>query len=141
MKSGLVQPGRLKMREVKFSVPSTGTVLGFIAVLISLGGVAYAAGALVTVGDPVTTQKARVAAGRLGVFTDLPVTTRSAPPPTTFHVTGGSFGAQGCIQIVGPPAGKALVVRQARVNIFGNPTPGPGQALFFYNNATCTGQH
>jgi hypothetical protein len=126
------------MFDQKFSLPSTGTILGFIAVLISLGGAAYAAGALVTIADPITAARARVNAGRLEVSVDETVTTRLAAPATTFH-NFNSVGAGPCVILATPPAGTAFIIQQVRVNTYQNPSPGVGQVIILYSSTNCTG--
>jgi hypothetical protein len=120
-------------------LPSPGTILGFIAVIISLGSVAYAAGALVTIVDPVTSSKAKVSAGgRLEVSVDEPVTTRLASPAATFHTFNSMSSASGCINLATPPAGTGFVIQQVRVNTHINPTPGTGQFVAIYSTANCS---
>ena len=129
------------MANMKFTVPSAGTILGFIAVLISLCGVAYAAGGLVTIADPVTNAKARVLAnGALEVWVNgQTLNTQLAPPPRLFHNAKlGITSPEGCVEIATPPAGLALNIQQVRLNIIAV-TPGSGQFLaLFAGNNNCT---
>ena len=125
------------MSKLTFSLPSTGTILGFIAVLISLGGVGYAAGSFVTIVDPQTNAKARVTGGRLEVSVDEGVTTRIAATGAFFHAirTVGT----GCVTLAAPPSGRALVIQQIRVNTFVNPTPNSGNWVAVWLGANCVG--
>jgi len=126
--------------KIKFTVPSAGTILGFIAVLISLGGVAYAAGALVTIADPVTNAKARVLAnGALEVWVNgQTLNTQLAPPARIFHSPFAQLNnGSGCVALATPPAGSALIIQQVRVNTFANPTPGASNVVILVVGPTC----
>src|SRR5262245_66411906 len=49
-------------------------------------------------------------------------------PSSWFHSAAlGLNAGAGCIVVAEPPAGKALVVRQVRVDTYDDPTPGPAQ--------------
>jgi hypothetical protein len=128
------------MAKMKFSIPSPGTILGFIAVLISLGGVAYAAGALVTIGDPVTNSKARVLAnGMLEVWINgQTVNTQLAPSQRIFHATN-SVSDTSCKILATPPVGLGLIIQQVRVNTFSIATPGPGNWINVFVAPDCGG--
>jgi hypothetical protein len=131
---------------MRFSRPSTGTVLGAIALFVALGGTALAAtGTVVNIADP--TNAANLAhvnpAGALqttGSVTNT-VTVQIAPPSAYIHTTTFAVtSTRGCLVLATPPAGKAMVVREARVDVFGDPTPGPDQDITIYSDTTCTKQ-
>jgi hypothetical protein len=133
---------------MRISRPTTGTVLGAIALFVALGGTAIAAGAtVVNIADPA--KPANVAhvdaSGRLQVGGAAAVTntvnTELAPPSayvhsTTFAITSG----RGCLLLAQPPAGKALIVREVRVDVFGDPSPGPDEDIVIYSDNSCTNQ-
>jgi hypothetical protein len=107
------------------------TVTG-IAAVFALTDPAMAAATKVNIVDPtITARVAHVDAGdRLAV--------QEVPPATFFHGNPGAIGSGVCVAVAVPPSGKALVVRQIRVNISSLPSPG-NASVFFYTNSTCTG--
>jgi hypothetical protein len=131
---------------MRFSRPSTGTILGAIAVFVALGGTAFAAGAtVVNIADPTT--PANVAhvdkTGRLQVAAQVAntVNTQLAPPSAYLHTTTFAVtSSRGCLVIATPPAGKAMIVRDARIDVFADPSPGPDEDLLIFGDTTCTSQ-
>jgi hypothetical protein len=131
--------------------PSPALVLAFVALLVAMGGTAYAATSIVNLADPTTpANKAKVdatghlyvgdGAGRLSV--DGTVTAQPAPASAFYH--HGSLNLRensGCVLIATPPAGKALVVRQARVNVLPVTSPGPGHEVVLWASADCNGPY
>jgi hypothetical protein len=48
------------------------------------------------------------------------------------YVRGAAFdvaGGGGCVKVLAPPAGKALIVRNAEIDTFDDPSPGFGQTV------------
>jgi hypothetical protein len=131
---------------MRFTRPSTGTILGALALFIALGGTAFAAGAtVVNVADPTT--PATVAhvdkTGRLQVAGNVSktVTTQLAPPSAYLHTTMFAItSSRGCLVLATSPAGKAMVVRDVRVDVFSDASPGPDQDLVIFGDSTCTTQ-
>src|SRR5579875_1806125 len=131
---------------MRFSRPSTGTVLGAIALFIALGGTAFAAGAtVVNIADPTTPSNvAHVnASGRLETAgsdsVTNTVTTEVAAPSTFVHAAQSNITASdGCTFVAEPPSGKALIVSNVLVNVLDDPSPGAGQVLI-WPNASCGG--
>jgi hypothetical protein len=133
---------------MRFSRPSTGTILGAIALFVALGGTAVAATAtVVNIADPTT--PANVAhvdgAGKLQTAGSTNVTntvnTQLAAPSAYLHTTTFALtSARGCVVLATPPAAKALVVREVRVDVFSDPSPGPNEDITIYGDATCTSQ-
>jgi len=83
----------------------------------------------VTIVDPRNTNRAAgVEAGRLAV--------QEVPPANFFHaiLNGGLSTGSGCITTAVPPTGKALIVRQVRLNVtlFSG-----GSAILIYPNGNC----
>jgi len=119
-----------------FKKPSPAMATAFLALMIALGGTAIAATAtIVNIADPTTpANKASVDArghlvvgdGSGALSVDGVVIAQAAAPNTIFHSghNVGGEGNAGCITIATPPAGKALIVREVRVNVYKNPKPG-----------------
>lgn len=132
---------------MRFSRPSPGTILGAVALFIVLGGTAFAAGAtVVNIADP--TAKSRVAhvnaSGRLETAGSDSVTntvnTELAAPSAYVHETVLLLTpSRGCVEIATPPTGKAMVVREVRINVYTNPLAGTGDQLEIYDNPNCSG--
>ena len=100
-----------------------------IATLTSIGA-AMAAATPVNIIDPnATTRAAHVEPGnRLAV--------QEVPPSSYFHATrAGLTPANGCVVIANAPPGKALVLRQARVNT--SLIQNAGGTAQLYANGTC----
>jgi hypothetical protein len=129
---------------MRFSRPSTGTILGAIAVFVALGGTAVAAtGTLVNIADPTTPANlAHVdASGKLQASVGNTVNTQLTAPNTYLHTTTFAIvSSRGCLVLATPPSGKAMIVREVRVDVFGDPSPGPDQDLTIYRDNTCTSQ-
>jgi hypothetical protein len=129
---------------MRFSRPSTGTILGAVALFVALGGTALAAtGTVVNIADPTTAANvAKVDAnGRLQVgggpvsLTGT-VTTQIAAPSTYLHSSSFPTGGT-CTVVATPPTGKAMIVRDVRINVYKDPMPGSGQYVAFYNDTGC----
>src|SRR5262245_36370971 len=59
-------------------------------------------------------------------------------PGNWFHATRfGIDQGTGCTLVAEPPPGKALVVRQVRVDTYADPTPGPGHAVVIVVGSSC----
>lgn len=130
--------------------PSVGTVLGGLALFVALGGTALAAtSTIVNIADPATpSHVAHVDAnGRLEVGDGSgPMTvdgyTQTAAPSTFFHSNALNLGlSSGCVVLATPPTGKALVIREVKVDTVGNPATG-GNAVnnyvHLFSDTTCT---
>jgi hypothetical protein len=132
---------------MKFSRPSTGTVLGGIALFVALGGTAAAAtGSLVNIAD--SSNSAYVAhvdsAGRLQVSDDSgTLNVEPTSPSNFFHASAlGVDNINGCSVIASAPSTKPIVVRQVRVNVSAS-TGGLNNATNYikiYAGKTCTTQ-
>jgi hypothetical protein len=103
----------------------------------------------VAVQDPVSGTKAKVDAGRHvlvsdgngSMTVDGTVTERLATAGNFVHSnTAKAKAANGCIQLQAAPAGKAVVIRQIRVNVVADPTPGAADAVVVFTGSTCTTQ-
>jgi hypothetical protein len=137
-----------KEGTLRFSRPSTGMILGAIAVFVALGGTAFAAGAtVVNIADPTTPANvAKVdASGRLQVNGAAAVTntvnTELAAPSAYLHSTTFAIvNSRGCLVLTQPPTNKAMIVREVRVDVFADPSPGPDEDLTIYRDSTCTSQ-
>lgn len=92
---------------------------------------ALAAATQVNIADPnAASRAAHVEPGnRLAV--------QEVPPTSFFHSTFYNVIAGGCQQITTPPYGKALIVRQVRVNITADPGPNANAYIGLYVNAGC----
>jgi hypothetical protein len=130
---------------MSFSRPSTGTILGAVALFVALGGTALAAtGTIVNIADPTTASHvAKVdASGRLQIAGG-PVsltgtaTTQLAAPSAYIHAFGFNNGPS-CQAVATPPAGKAMIVRDVRIDVYQDPSPGISQLVALYNDTTCS---
>jgi hypothetical protein len=130
---------------MRFSRPSTGTILGATAVFIALGGTAFAAGAtVVNIADPNT--PANIAhvnssgqlqtAGSTSV-TNTVTTELTAPSAYVDGAVADAIGGDGCVVIATPPSGKAMIVRDVTVDVFSDPSPGEGDNLPIFTGTTC----
>jgi hypothetical protein len=120
--------------------PSPGTALGAVALFVALGGTALAAtGQIVNVADP--SNAAHVAhvdaTGHLQVAGPVSgtVTSQQAPPSNLVHIAALQVRNFACVVIATPPAGKALIVQQIRLNVF--QAPASGDRILIYANSTC----
>lgn len=128
---------------MRISRPSTGTILGAIAVFIALGGTAAAAATVVNIADPTTPANiAHVSSsGRLETAGSDSVTntvsTQLAAPSTYLHSEVEENA--GCHAIAAPPSGKAMIVREVRVDVSQDPSPGVGQFVAIFADSNCAG--
>jgi hypothetical protein len=102
-----------------------------VAAVVVLGAAAMTAATQVNIVDPtIPARVAHVDAGnRLAV--------QEVPPSTFFHALA-VMPAPGCRTLAIVPAGKALIVRQVRIDVYADPTPGNGQNVRIYPNPTCS---
>jgi hypothetical protein len=64
--------------------------------------------------------------------------TQQSSPANFFHAAAHQIGsASGCINIATAPNGKAIIVRQVRVDTTTNPAPGSSQAILIYVDKKC----
>src|ERR1700733_5221329 len=130
--------------------PSIGTVLGALALFVALGGTALAAtSTIVNIADPTTpSHVAHVdATGKLEVSDGSgPMTvdgyTQTAAPSTFFHSNALSLELNsGCVVLATPPAGKALVIREVKIDAVGNTNTGgdgSNNYVHVFSDKTCT---
>lgn len=92
---------------------------------------AMAAASDVNIADPnATSRVAKVEVGnRLAV---------QEVSPATFYHSDAFPAGENCFKVATPPAGKALIIRQVRLNVYQNPSPGPGQDILIFVSANCT---
>jgi len=130
---------------MRFPRPSTGTILGGVALFVALSGTAVAAApTVVNIADPAApAHKATVdATGHLKVGDGAgPLTVDGSvglAAPSAF-VHGSVLGMErpGCVLVFAAPTGKALIVRDVRVDVYGDPTPGSGNTISFYTGTGC----
>jgi hypothetical protein len=106
------------------------------------GGVSYATvkatGSAVNIVDPiVATQAAHVSAtGNLQVTGSVTATPAIPSNLVSSAVTGLNSGS-GCVMVIAPPSGKAMVLKQVTVDTFFDPSPGNGQNDVLYKGTTC----
>lgn len=96
---------------------------------------AMAAATQVNVADPnATSRVAKVELGnRLAV--------QEVSPSTYFHNTTFSIqGSAGCVPILSPPTGKALIIRQVRVDAFVVSSTGNAENVAIFADGTCTSE-
>jgi hypothetical protein len=108
-------------------------ILAATATLLLATNAAFAQATQVNITDPnSTTRAAHVEpGGRLAV--------QEAEPNTFFHQTTFHIaGASGCTVIATAPAGRALIVRQVRVNVFADSSPGQGNNVSLYAGGSCS---
>jgi hypothetical protein len=131
---------------MRFAHPSTGTILGAVALFVALGGTAVAAApTVVNIADPTTpTQMASVdATGHLKVGDGAgPLTVdgsvQLAAPGAFFHSTTTNLShLSGCVKVATPATGKALIIRDVRINVIADPTPGNGQFVDLHTGPFC----
>lgn len=132
------------MRNIfRLRAPLLPTAISLLALTIAMGGTAVAvAPTVVNIADPTTpTNTAHVdAAGKMSVgdgagavTVDGTVTSQVAPSTTVLHFAANvPAGSGGCLVLATPPAGKAMIVDQVRVNVTSDPAPGSGHNLGFY---------
>ncbi|HEY1709189.1 MAG TPA: hypothetical protein VGG10_13045 [Rhizomicrobium sp.] len=102
-----------------------------VAILALSAGTATAADTNVVIRDAGKNTPAQVdPAGKLDVG--------PAAPGQFFHTDYlGLQSSVGCAAIATAPGGKALNVRQVRINIYGDPAPGPNNNLAVYSDTAC----
>ena len=130
---------------MRLSPPSTGTILGAVALFIALGGTALAAtGTVVNIADPTTAShvakvdangKLQVGGGPVSLTGTA--TTQLAAPSTYLHSRFFPI-AGSCNVVATPPAGKAMIVRDVRIDVYQDPMPGSGQYVSLYSDNTCS---
>lgn len=124
---------------MQFPRPNLGTVLGGLALVVALGGTAWAVtSSTVNIADPTTpSQIAHVdSSGKLQVGGT--VNAQVTAPANYFHAsTFGISSSSACLVVATPPAGKALVVREVRLDVFADPTPGQANDIAIFRDATC----
>jgi len=120
--------------------PSPGTALAAVALFVALGGTALAAtGQIVNIADP--SNAAHVthvdATGHLQVAGPVSgtVTSQQAAPSNLVHIAALQVQNFACVVIARPPAGKALIVQQIRLNVF--QAAASGDRALIYANPTC----
>jgi len=96
----------------------------------------------VTVGNgtaPLTVAgNVKVDKGSAPLTVDGTVDTQPAAPSSNLHMVNVALGdPEGCVQIAHPPAGQAMVVREVRIDVFSDPSPGLAQAVALYSAPNC----
>jgi hypothetical protein len=67
------------------------------------------------------------------------VTTQLAPPSAYLHsVSFGLTSSRGCVVLTHPPANKAMIVRDVRVDVFSDASPGPSENVEIFRDTTCS---
>jgi hypothetical protein len=114
-------------------------VVAGAALFIALGGTGLAAtGTVVNIADG--TNAARVAHVNAsgGLQVGGTVTTQLATPANFAHpFVINVSSASGCVKIANAPVGQALVVRQVRIDVFLDPTPGANQDIELFQGGSC----
>jgi hypothetical protein len=130
---------------MRFSRPSTGTILGAVALFVALGGTALAAtGTVVNIADPTTASHvAKVDAnGKLqiggGPVSLSGTATTQLAAPTAYVHRFGFDNSSSCTVIAQPPTGKAMIVRDVRIDVYEDPSPGISQLVALYDDTTCS---
>jgi hypothetical protein len=131
----------------RISRPSAGTILGALALFVALGGTAMAAATVVNIADPTTPSRIAhvdnngrlmVGDGSGALSVDGTVNVQAAPPSSYLHQTGFGTSSNGCTVVARPPSGKAMIVRDVRVDVYQDPSPGVGQLIAIYSDSTCS---
>jgi hypothetical protein len=130
---------------MRFSRPSTGTILGAIALFVALSGTALAAtGTVVNIADPTTAShvahvdaNGKLQIGGGPVSLSGTATTQIAPPSAYVHRFGFDNSST-CAVIAQPPTGKAMIIRDVRIDVFQDPSPGISQLVALYDDTTCS---
>jgi hypothetical protein len=132
--------------------PFTGRQLTAIIVAIIIGAVlvpsaVWAAGTFSHVGvfDATGNNQAGVDAsnhlkvgdGSGPLTVDGTVTSHETPLSQLVHYYGFANSAAGCVILATAPAGKAIVLGSATINIYADPTPGAFQFAIIYPDTTC----
>jgi hypothetical protein len=121
------------MRFIDRRQLSPAMIVSVAALFISLGGVAVAASTLVNITDPFKGYKARVTPNG-----DLQITTAA---PASFFTPVLTTVSSSCVTLVQAPAGRALVIRQIRADVYSNPAPGTGKEFVIYRGPNCVIGH
>jgi hypothetical protein len=133
----------------RFRRPNTATIIAFVALLVALGGTAFAAtGQIVNLADPSNAaQVAHVdATGRLAVSdgagsltVDGSVTAQQANPAAFVRLFGTASGFVSCQSLGTPPAGKAWIIRSFAADVYSASTEDIGVPYFIalFNNRNC----
>ena len=67
------------------------------------------------------------------------VTTQLATPASYSHSAAFNVDStRAWVQIATPPTGKAMIIRQVRVDVFADPSPGVGQNIQLYAGTGCS---
>ena len=117
-------------------------VVACLALLLAAGGGAYATvrttGNPVNIVDPVSAKAAAISnTGALKVTGT--VTTNSSPANFVSAATLGLTSSSGCVTLLAPPAGRALILTQVTINTYINPTPGISNLVRVINGPDCNG--
>jgi hypothetical protein len=117
-------------------------VVACLALLLAAGGGAYATvsttGNPVNIVDPVSAKAAQVSnTGALKVTGT--VTTNTSPGNFVSAAVLALASNSGCVTLLAPPAGRALVLTQVTVNTYINPTPGVSNLLRVVDGPGCSG--
>jgi hypothetical protein len=114
---------------------------------VALGGTAVAATTIVNIADPTTPSrvahvdangKLEVGDGTGPMTVDGTVTDQLAAPSAYLHsVKFAITSTSGCVAIAQPPANKAMVVREVKVDVFNDPSPGPSQNVEIFSGTGC----
>ena len=105
-------------------------VAAAVVVGLTLPVGAYAAGSKIEITGPGTNGRA----AQVGVASQL-YTAETSPQ---LYVRGVGFSQGQCNEVLRPPAGKAVVLKTARYNVFANSSPGLGNWVSLYVGTGCT---
>jgi hypothetical protein len=122
--------------------PSPALVLAALALLLAAGGGAFAAvrstGSAVNIVDKSTA--ANVAKVTSGGSLQISGAVTATPTSASNYLEGNVFGltsSRGCMPVLAPPSGKAMIVTDLEVDTFNDPTPGPSNNVMVFVGA-CT---
>lgn len=122
------------MSKIKNMSRAGWIVTGVVAALVLVPTVAVAASTVVNIKGSPSGNKADVTgAGQL--------LTATANPSSFFQNISQILSTDGLTQVATPPTGFALVVTTIHVDVYSDPSPGPGQAVAFLveTGTTCSG--
>jgi hypothetical protein len=131
--------------------PSPALVIASLALLLAAGGVSYATvkatGTAANIVDPTTASNIAKVDGSGHLFVsdgsgpmtvDGTVNVQAAPTSNYLHFSSGALDSgRGCVTIATPLSGKAMIVRQVRINVIADPSPGVGQVVELFRGASC----
>jgi hypothetical protein len=120
----LTNGGKSAMRYLLLGLLST------ISIGVATAGMA--ATTQVNVTDPKQTNRIS------RVTPDGHLSVREVPPVSYYH--NGTFtldAASGCTMIAAAPEGKALIVRQVRIDVYADPSPGSNNYVALYADSAC----